>query len=262
MPGPRPTPVALSVAGSDSGGGAGVQADLLTFAALGVYGTTAITCVTAQNPDSVSAVHAVPARVIGEQMRQVAAFFRIGAMKTGMLLRAAIIREVARFLAEHPRLPVVVDPVMVATSGARLLQQDAIRALADDLLPRASLITPNLDEAAVLLGSRPQTPDELKEAAAALASRFGTAVLLKGGHLSGDRLFDVLARPGHRPRLFRGSRIKNVDTHGSGCTLSAAITALLARDATIEEAVVGARRYLRQGMTRPVFPGHRRFIAH
>ena len=223
-------PVALSIAGSDSGGGAGIQADLLTFAANGVFGTTAITCLTAQNPDGVTAVQSMPAEFVSEQIHQVHRFFALGAIKTGMLFNTEIIEAVAAFVQTHPEIPLVVDPVMVATSGARLLEESAIEALQARLLPQASLITPNLDEAAVLLGRRPSTVPEMEAAAAELAAKVGVPVLLKGGHLEQEReLVDILATADGNCSAFTALRIDKVNTHGSGCTLSSAIAANLAR---------------------------------
>lgn len=253
---------ALSIAGSDSGAGAGIQADLLTFAAHGVYGTTAITCLTAQNPDGVAGVHAAPARAVAQQIEEVLAYFPVRAAKTGMLLDVSIVTIVAKVFAQHRRLPLVVDPVMVATSGAVLLHKDAIHAMAEHLFPLGRVITPNLDEGAVLLGRRPESPGELIEAAVTLSEQFGTNVLLKGGHLRGRQLTDVLADPKGKFRLYRGNRIAGVDTHGSGCTLSAAITANLALGRDLPEAIARARRYLRRGMTHPLRVAGRRFIAH
>lgn len=255
-------PVALSIAGSDSGGGAGIQADLLTFAAHGVFGTTAITCLTAQNPDGVSDIKAAPAASVRAQIAAVCGFFPVRAAKTGMLFEARIVETVASFFEDHARIRLVVDPVMVATSGAVLLRKDAIEALTQRLFPLATVITPNLDEGAVLLGRRPERRAELVEAAVSLAERFGTSVLLKGGHIEGDRLWDVLATTTGRVRVFAGTRIAGVDTHGSGCTLSAAIGANLATGRSLEEAVAAARRYLRRGMMRPLKVGGRCFIAH
>jgi len=255
-------PAALSIAGSDSGGGAGIQADLLTFSAHGVFGTTAITCLTAQNPDGVVGVHPAPAGFVQQQIEAVCGFFPVRAAKTGMLFNAAIVAAVADGLEGHPDIPLVVDPVMVATSGAVLLEADAIQAMTERLFPLARLITPNLDEGAVLLGRRPEGRADLHEAAATLAERFATHVLLKGGHLVGDRLIDVLASPDGRLRVFEGTRIKDVDTHGSGCTLSAAIAAHLALGKELDEAVAAARRYLRTHMKRALQTGGRRFISH
>ncbi len=255
-------PIALTIAGSDSGGNAGAQADLLTFAALGVHGTSALTCLTAQNPEGISGVHEVPAQFVAEQCRQVAAYFPVRAAKTGMLFSTAIIEAVAAFLLEQRRLPVVVDPVMVATSGAVLLQPAAIEAVQRLLLPRAALVTPNLDEAGVLLGHKPRNEAETVAAARTLAAQFKVPFLVKGGHLAGDTLVDVLARPRGVPRIWRGRRVPDVDTHGSGCTLSAAIAALLARGVPLDTAVSRARAFLRRGLARPLFIGHRAFIAH
>jgi hydroxymethylpyrimidine/phosphomethylpyrimidine kinase len=255
-------PVAVTIAGSDSGGGAGVQADLLTFAAQGVFGTTAITCLTAQNPEGVAAVEAMAPTFVRAQLEQLAAFFALRAAKTGMLFDAGIVEAVAAFLAARSGLPVVVDPVMVATSGAVLLREDAIAAVREHLLPRAALVTPNLDEAAVLLGRRPADEAAMAAAAAELAGRFGVPFLVKGGHLTGEVVVDVLAWPGGGTRTWRDRRIDGVDTHGSGCTLSAAVAAQLARGAGLEEAVAAARAYLRAGLERPLAVGGRRFIAH
>jgi hydroxymethylpyrimidine/phosphomethylpyrimidine kinase len=257
------TPVALSIAGSDSGGGAGIQADLLTFAANGAFGTTAITCLTAQNPDGVTGIEAMPAAFVREQIEQVHRYFRIGAIKTGMLFNEEIIGAVSDFLEDHPDIPVVVDPVMVATSGAVLLHENAISALQLKLLPRASVITPNLDEAAVLLGSRPTTVGEMEQAAARLASTIGVPVLLKGGHLEETpEVIDILALEDGTTHPFSAQRIGNVDTHGSGCTLSSAIAANLARKWDLIQAIGEALTYLRRGMRQPLYLNGRAFIQH
>jgi hydroxymethylpyrimidine/phosphomethylpyrimidine kinase len=255
-------PVALSIAGSDSGAGAGIQADLLTFAGCGVFGTTALTCVTAQNPGSVTAVHALEPTLVLEQCRQVARYFHPAACKTGMLFDASIIRAVVAFLKENPSLPCVIDPVMVATSGAVLLREDARTAMSDELFPLARLLTPNLDEAALLVGAPLKNETEARAAALLLASRHGTAVLLKGGHLPGARLTDVLAFADGTVRTFSSERIEGVDTHGSGCTLSAAITAHLALGRSLVEAVELGRGFLRNGLEHPVRTAGRAFIAH
>lgn len=255
-------PVALSIAGSDSGGGAGVQADLLTFAANGVFGTTAITCLTAQNPDGVSGVVAIEPHFVAEQARQVLRFFDVRAVKTGMLFNALIIAAVAELLRERRGIPVVVDPVMVATSGAVLLQPEAVAAVGEKLFPLAALVTPNLDEAAVLLGRRPGDEAEMRVAALELTQRFGVPFLLKGGHLGGDELVDVLALPGGHTERWVGARIPGVDTHGSGCTLSSAIAAQLALGRPLVAAVAVGREYLRRGLERGAALGGRKFIAH
>lgn len=254
--------IALTIAGSDSGGGAGIQADLRAFAARGVFGTTAITCLTAQNPDSVTSLMPVETHFLREQMLQVDRFFSLAAVKTGMLYSAELIREVALFLKERPHLPVVVDPVMVATSGAALLEPDAVQALREELLPLAALITPNLDEAGVLLGCSPRQRDEMEAAAKKMADLFGKPVLLKGGHLPGNILNDILAEPGGVAFTFRDLRIEEVDTHGSGCTLSAAIAAELAKGASLFDAITAARSYLHRALEQAIRLGDRSFINH
>lgn len=233
-------PIALTIAGSDSGGGAGAQADLKTFAALDVHGTSVLTCLTAQNPRQVLAVTGTSARMIRAQLEAVFSELRPDAMKTGMLYSAGILRAVTGFLealpaATRPRL--VVDPVMVATSGARLLRPDAVRVLRERLLPLSALITPNLPEAEVLLGRRLRTPEDLRQAARELQGRHGPAVLVKGGHLTGSREAIDLFYDGKTELLLTSPRVSGVHTHGTGCTLSAAITAWLARGASLTEAV-------------------------
>jgi hydroxymethylpyrimidine/phosphomethylpyrimidine kinase len=254
------TPVVLTIAGSDSGGGAGIQADLLTIAALRAHGTTAITCLTAQNPAGVSGLHAVPPEFVLEQARQVARHFPLAAIKTGMLLNAGIVRAVAEFINElragNRALPVVIDPVLIATSGARLLDADALGVLTGELLPLATLITPNLDEAEALLAKTNAAGSATvsvtsstagNNAATALAEKFGTAVLLKGGHAAGDTIEDILAKIGQQNRpsttTFTHPRIAGINTHGSGCTLSAAIATRLAFGDSLTEAVAAAIAY-------------------
>ncbi len=259
----RAMPVAMSVAGSDSGAGAGIQADLLTFAAHGVYGTTAITCLTAQNPDGVSAVQAATPEFVAAQLSQLAGYFDIRAMKTGMLFDSGIVRAVCAFMETRRDIPAVVDPVMVATSGAALLCEEAMAAVRGELLPLATLITPNLDEAAVILGQRPQSVDEMRDAARMLHVMCSTAVLLKGGHLdSGDSVTDILYTADGTMLEFSDERIRGVNTHGSGCTLSAAICAGLAKGMELPEAVFRARHYLMDGMRKGLNLGRDTFIAH
>lgn len=255
-------PTAITVAGSDSGAGAGIQADLLTFAALGVYGTTAITCLTAQNPQSVSAIQAVCADFVHSQLTKLVDYFDVKALKTGMLYDAQIVHTVADFLQKNPLIKSVIDPVMVATSGAKLIQDDAITAYQKKLLPLATLITPNLDEAEVLLERAIKTEDTMHTAASDLAQQFQTCVLLKGGHLTGEDLIDILAKPDGQVEIFTTKRIHKIDTHGSGCTLSAAITAELAKGMDIPEAIHAAHHYLTQAMTQGLTIGSTRFINH
>jgi len=240
---PSSLPSALSIAGSDSGAGAGIQADLLTFAAQGVFGTTAITCLTAQNPRGVSGVLPVPPDFVLEQCRQVAGHFHPKALKTGMLLEAGIVEAVARFIQESG-IPAVVDPVMVATSGATLLAPEAVESVKKRLIPQAALVTPNLDEATILLGRKALGGPHAEAEARELAKIYGVPFLLKGGHAEGDELIDVLAWPDGRTVTYKARRAPGVDTHGSGCTLSAAITAQLALGKGLEEAVRIAHAYL------------------
>lgn len=254
-------PVALTIAGSDSGAGAGVQADLLTFAARGVFGTTVITCLTAQNPQGVSGIHAAPAEFVTEQCRQVGGHFHPRALKTGMLLNAGIVGAAADFIAASG-IPAVVDPVMVATSGATLLAPEAIEAVRTRLIPLAALVTPNLDEAALLLGRPARGGRDCAAEAAELARRYGVPFLLKGGHAEGDDLIDALARPDGTTRLFHARRVPGVDTHGSGCTLSAAITAELAKGLPLDEAVAAAHAYLQDAIRRPLTVAGLRCIRH
>lgn len=237
-------PVTLSIAGSDSGGGAGVQADLKTFTALGCHGTTAITCITAQNPRAVTGIQPIHPDLVRKQIAAVFAELPPRAMKTGMLFSAEIIKVVAEFFAKGKRPPLVVDPVMVATSGAVLLKPSAIRALKEHLLPLASLITPNLDEAQLLVGRKLSTLEDLLDAAAELHATFGCAALVKGGHLKlGAEAVDVLF-DGKRFTVLKARRVNGVSTHGTGCTYSAAIAAYLAQAKKLPQAVALAKAFI------------------
>jgi hydroxymethylpyrimidine/phosphomethylpyrimidine kinase len=236
------TAVALTVAGSDSGGGAGVQADLKTFRALGVFGTSAITCITAQNPDRVSAVQAVSARLVVEQMERVFEAFHIGAAKTGMLYDAGIVRAVAREFRRRRFRNLVVDPVMVASSGALLLKKDAINVLTSELFALAAVVTPNLAEAEVLWRRKIRSLDDLPEAARALAGRFGVPVLVKGGHLPGARRAVDVLFDGRRLREFSAPVVQRVKTHGTGCAFSAAIAGNLALGHDLADSIALAKR--------------------
>ena len=237
------TPIALTIAGSDSGGGAGIQADLKTFSALGVYGASVVTAITAQNTRSVTAVEEVSPRMVGAQIDAVLADLRVDAVKIGMLFSVAIVREVARRL--DGRIPVVLDPVMIAKSGDALLRDEAVDALLADLLPKATLLTPNLPEAARLLEAEPaRDADEMAVQGRALIARGAGAVLMKGGHGAGPVCTDVLVVPGAPPLRLEARRIDSRNTHGTGCTLSAAIAAGLARGLPLEAAVREAHDYL------------------
>ncbi len=254
-------PTVLTVATSDSGAGAGIQADLLTFAAHRVFGVSALAALTAQNPDGVSRVAAMEPHFLKAQLKSVEAFFPVKAVKVGMLFNAGLIEEAVAFL-RRCGVPVVVDPVMVASSGARLLEAGAQRALVERLLPLATVLTPNLDEAAVLLDSALETAADLRAGARRLVSQFQTAVLLKGGHLPGEELLDVLMLPDGTLAEFVARRVPDLDTHGSGCTLSAAIAAQLGLGLALPEAVGRAHAYLQAAMREAVTVGGRRFINH
>ena len=237
------TAIALTIAGSDSGGGAGIQADLKTFSALGVYGASAITAITAQNTRGVAAVEEVSPAVVAAQIDAVLDDLDVRAIKIGMLFSAAIVRAVAERLTGE--VPVVLDPVMVAKSGDALLQPEAVAALVEALLPRATLLTPNLPEAARLLGAEPaRGTGEMARQGEALIARGAGAVLMKGGHGEDATCTDVLVMPGAEPVLLSAERLATQNTHGTGCTLSAAVAAGLARGLDLDSAVRGAHGYL------------------
>jgi hydroxymethylpyrimidine/phosphomethylpyrimidine kinase len=241
------TPIALTIAGSDSGGGAGIQADLKTFSALGVYGASVVTAITAQNTRGVTAIEQVSPALVGAQLDAVLGDLGVGAIKIGMLFSAPIIWAVAERLTGSMAggVPVVLDPVMVAKSGDALLQDEAVAALAETLLPRAALLTPNVPEAARLLGVQlARDVAEMARQGAALVARGAGAVLMKGGHGAGATCTDVLVRPGAEPVLLTAERVATPNTHGTGCTLSAAIAAGLAKGLGLEAAVRGAHGYL------------------
>lgn len=247
-------PVALAIAGSDSGGGAGVQADLKTFSSLGVFGTSAITCLTAQNPDGVDRVEEVLPAMVAQQIRTVCSGFPVAAAKTGMLFSAPIIRAVAREVKARGLRKLVVDPVMIATSGARLLRADAVAALCRQLLPLATVITPNLPEAEALLGGEILSLADMKSAAEALTRRFGCATVVKGGHGAGNRVHDILF-DGKRVTVLTSPRLKVRETHGTGCTFSAALTAGLARGKPLDTAFRDAKTYVASALRRTVRTG-------
>ena len=245
------TPAALSIAGSDSSAGAGLQADLKTFSALGVYGATVVTAVTAQNTKGVTAVHLVPADIVSAQIDAVFSDLAVTAVKTGMLGGGEAIRAVAAGLERWASaIPIVVDPVMVSTSGSRLLEADAEAALATRLIPLAALITPNLEEAAALLNlGAAQNESEAKEQAARLLGLGPRAVLLKGGHAAGPDAIDLFY-DGSKFRSYSAPRIATGNTHGTGCTLASAIAAFLVKGLPMEEAIAEAKAYLQGALER------------
>ncbi|OEZ32494.1 bifunctional hydroxymethylpyrimidine kinase/phosphomethylpyrimidine kinase [Variovorax boronicumulans] len=234
----------LSIAGSDSGGGAGIQADLKTFAALGCYGMTAITALTAQNTVGVSGIHGVPPDFLKAQIQAVVEDIGVDAVKLGMLHAPEVVEVVAWAIDRYQLKNVVLDPVMIATSGDRLIAAETVQVLVRELFPRAVVVTPNLDEAALLVGHAIGGIDALDGAADELLALGAKAVLLKGGHLPGDEVVDVLLeRSGARKRL-ASQRIASRNLHGTGCTLSSAIAAHLALGLALPEAVERARTYI------------------
>ena len=239
----RSRPRALTIAGSDSGGGAGIQADLKTFAALGVYGASAVTAVTAQNTLGVRMIHEVPAEVVAAQIDAVLSDIGADAVKTGMLFSTAIVEVVAGRLRAHGVSRLVVDPVMVAKGGDRLLREDAIAALRDLLLPIAAVVTPNAPEASVLAGLDVVDARTAREAARRIHALGPRLVIVKGGHLGGDRSEDVVF-DGTDFEVLSAPRIDTPHTHGTGCTFSAAIAAGLARGASPLDAARAAKAFL------------------
>jgi hydroxymethylpyrimidine/phosphomethylpyrimidine kinase len=238
-------PRVLSIAGSDSGGGAGIQADLKTFSALGCFGLTAITALTAQNTCGVRAIHGVPPQMLRDQIDAVIEDIGADAVKIGMLHAPEIVRTVAQAIDRHALQNVVFDPVMVATSGAVLIDQSAIDVLVQELFPRVTVITPNLDEAALLVGRPLHSVEDMEQAAQELLGKGARAVLLKGGHLPGDTVIDLLMTASGETFRMEAPRILSPNSHGTGCTLSSAIAAHLALGATLIDAVEHARAYVR-----------------
>lgn len=238
-------PRVLSIAGSDSGGGAGIQADLKTFSALGCFGMTAITALTAQNTQGVTAIHGVPPEMLRAQIDAVLEDIGAHAVKIGMLHAPEIVQTVAEAIDRHGLRQVVLDPVMVATSGAVLIDRPAVSVLVRELFPRATLVTPNLDEAALLVGRPLASLADMERAADELLAQGAKAVLLKGGHLPGETVVDLLVNAQGERHAMQAPRIASANTHGTGCTLSSAIAAHLALGASLREAVEAARAYVR-----------------
>jgi hydroxymethylpyrimidine/phosphomethylpyrimidine kinase len=247
-------PIALSVAGSDCSAGAGIQADLKTFTALGVYGLTAVTCIVAEVPRKVSRIEPVSARTVREQIEVLLKNFRVGALKTGLLCSAEIVCAVARAIQDDEKkaarsIPFVVDPVMIATSGDNLLEPEAIEAYKNKLFPLATLITPNLDEAGLMLEATIKDRKQMENAVKALAKKYGASILLKGGHLRGDNAIDLLFHHGELTE-FPAPFVRGVKTHGTGCTYSAAITAGLASGFSLEQAIKRAKAFVTESIKR------------
>lgn len=247
-------PVALTIAGSDCSAGAGIQADLKTFTALGVYGLTAVTCVVAEVPRKVLRIEPVTATIVSEQIAVLFRNFRIGAVKTGLLCSTEIVCAVALAIQDGERkmarrIPLVVDPVMIASSGDNLLEPDAVEAYKKKVFPLATVITPNLDEAGSLLETTIDDAKQMESAAKALARKYRASILLKGGHLNGDNAIDLLF---HRGKLtaFSAPFVRGVETHGTGCTYSAAITAGLAFGFSLEQAIKRAKKFVTESIKR------------
>lgn len=251
--------IALSIAGSDSGGGAGIQADLKTFQELKVYGASVITAVTAQNTLGVSDISSLHPSFVGSQLDAVLQDFELGAIKTGMLFSAEIIEVVAHALQEQAgrRCPVVVDPVMIAKGGASLLQQSAITAMKDTLLPLAAVCTPNVPEAETLLDMSITSDRHLAEAAQRCLALGMQAVIIKGGHMnSGHEVIDYVALADGTRFGLKAPRIETKHTHGTGCTFSAAITAELAKGVTLQQAIITAKQFVHAAIAHPLSIGH------
>ncbi|HEX6064919.1 MAG TPA: bifunctional hydroxymethylpyrimidine kinase/phosphomethylpyrimidine kinase [Longimicrobiales bacterium] len=248
-------PVALTIAGSDSSGGAGIQADLKTFHAFGVFGTSALTAITAQNTRGVSAVHAVPADIVREQVHVVANDFDVRACKTGMLATRELVQLVGEVIRGEKLKNYVLDPVMVATSGDRLLDSNAEAAILEHLLPLCAIVTPNLDEAAILAGFSVANESDMHKAAVALVSRGAQAALVKGGHLQQGQVVDVFY-DGADFTLFRKDKIVTTSTHGTGCTLSAGIAAGLALGHPLDVAVSHALDFVDRAIREAPGLGH------
>jgi hydroxymethylpyrimidine/phosphomethylpyrimidine kinase len=255
-------PVALTIAGSDSSAGAGIQADLKTFSALDVYGLNAVTCVVAETPGKVLRIQPIDLEIVRAQIEVLARNFPIAAVKTGLLCSAGIISTVARTILDLGlRVPIVVDPVITATSGDTLLERGAIEAYEKELFPLASLITPNLDEASQLLGSRVSDRKSMEHAGKELKKKFKTSILLKGGHLTGENALDLLFAD-ERIVEFSAPFVRDVATHGTGCTYSAAITAELAKGASLPDAVTRAKKFVTTAIRNHHRWGHIHALKH
>jgi hydroxymethylpyrimidine/phosphomethylpyrimidine kinase len=247
-------PIALTIAGSDCSAGAGIQADLKTFTALGVYGLSAVTCIVAEVPRKVSRIEPATARMVREQIDVLLQAFPVSAIKTGLLCSAGIVRAVAQTIQDGKKkgmrsIPFVVDPVMIATSGDNLLEPEAVEAYEKELFPLATLITPNLDEAALLLETVIDGRRQMESAVKALAKKYRASILLKGGHLRGDNAIDLLLHHGVLTEL-SAPFVGGVETHGTGCTYSAAITAGLACGFSLEQAVRRAKKFVTESIKR------------
>jgi hydroxymethylpyrimidine/phosphomethylpyrimidine kinase len=237
-------PVVLTIAGSDSGGGAGIQADLKTFASLGVHGTSVITCITAQNPVRVYGIEPCTPSMVRQQLEAVFDQLQPHVVKSGMLFSAPIIQAVAEFFENRRRPSLIVDPVMVSTSGARLLDPDAVEVLTEKLLPLATLVTPNIHEAEILTGEKLHSVDDMRAAAKSIRERFGCAALVKGGHLANSKHAVDVFCDGRQETLLSAPYVRSIHTHGTGCTYSAAIVAFLARGLSLRRATQKGKEHI------------------
>jgi hydroxymethylpyrimidine/phosphomethylpyrimidine kinase len=246
----------LIIAGSDSGGGAGIQADTKTVTLLGGYAATAITALTAQNTQGVQGVHPAPPAFVAQQIQLVLEDIGADALKTGMLFSAEIIEAVAAAIAPYPQIPLVLDPVMVAKGGTALLREDAVAALRTHLLPRATVLTPNIPEAELFTGRTIRTEADMADAAQQLLAEGARAVLMKGGHLDGDICVDLLFEANGASHRWASPRIHTRHTHGTGCTLASAIAAGLAQSLSLAESVGNARDYVQGALKHAPALGH------
>ncbi|WP_187263252.1 bifunctional hydroxymethylpyrimidine kinase/phosphomethylpyrimidine kinase [Pontibacter beigongshangensis] len=241
-------PAVLTIAGSDSGGGAGIQADLKTFSALGCFGTSAITAITVQNTLGVTGIHSVPPHIVQAQIRAVMDDIKPAAIKIGMVHSVELVQAIAAALQDYPQVPVILDPVMVATSGDTLIQDETIEVLKRQLFPLAEVVTPNLDEAGILTSMQLKNLDDMKIAARKILGTGCRSVLLKGGHLEGPRLYDVFLQQNGQEQIFESDNIETSNTHGTGCTLSSAMAAFRAQGQPVPEAIRNAKAYVHQAI--------------
>ncbi|MFT2011153.1 bifunctional hydroxymethylpyrimidine kinase/phosphomethylpyrimidine kinase [Pontibacter sp. 13R65] len=241
-------PAVLTIAGSDSGGGAGIQADLKTFSALGCFGTSAITAITVQNTQGVTGIHSVPPEVVQAQIKVVMDDIKPTAIKIGMVHSLELVQVIAATLQAYPNVPIILDPVMVATSGDKLIRDETIEVLKQQLFPLAEVVTPNLDEAAILAQMEINHLDQMKEAAEKILQTGCQSVLLKGGHLKGPQLYDVFLQKHRQAQIFPSDHIHTHNTHGTGCTLSSAIAAFRAQGVPVTEAIGKAKAYVHQAI--------------
>ncbi|MGJ4745660.1 bifunctional hydroxymethylpyrimidine kinase/phosphomethylpyrimidine kinase [Leptospira sp. SA-E8] len=260
-------PVVLTIAGSDSGGGAGIQADLKTFNSTGSFGTSVITCLTAQNPDGVTGILEVDPDFLEKQLVAVLSYFPVKAIKTGMLFSESLILRISKILKEYKakgqNFELVLDPVMVATSGAKLLQDEAIQSLISELIPMASLVTPNLDEAKILGSGEISTIESMEPEAISLSKKLGVPVLLKGGHIKNSKeALDVLGIPNGETFKYAKPFVEDFNPHGTGCTYSSAIASYLALGFSLPESVTKAREFLHAAILQSFPAGKTKTLNH